>query len=94
MDARLKYMSPKQKQRTQIESSALEENENYFVAKLTRPLCQHAQSGPLLCKNQLEEARVKSQLTSFDEHPRISTKISRSNCEPSSRAYEVHVLII
>ena len=55
VDARLKYMSPKQKQRTQINSSTLEENENYFVAKLTRPLCQHAQSGPLLCKNQLEE---------------------------------------
>jgi len=48
-------MSPKQKQRTQIESSTLEENENYFVAKLTRPLSQNAQSGPLLCKNQLEE---------------------------------------
>ena len=93
MDARLKYMSPKQKQRTQIDSSTLEENENYFVAKLTRPLCQHAQSGPLLCKNQLEDV-VKSQLTSFDVHPKISTRISRSDCEPSSRAYEVHVLII
>ena len=55
VDARLKYMYPKQKQRTQIESSTLEENENYFVAKLTRPLSQNAQSGPLLCKNQLEE---------------------------------------
>ena len=86
-------MYPKQKQRTQIDSSTLEENENYFVAKLTRPLCQHAHSGPLLCRHQLEEARVKSQLTSFDAHPKISTRISRSDYEPGSRACKVHIMV-
>ena len=93
VDARLKYMYPKQKQRTQIDSSTLEENENYFVAKLTRPLCQHAHSGPLLCINQLEEARVKSQLTLLCEHPKISTRISRSDYEPGSKLCKVHVLV-
>ena len=86
-------MYPKQKQRTQIDWSTLEENENYFIAKLTRPLCQHAHSGPLLCRHQLEEARVKSQLTSFDAHPKISTRISRSDYEPGSRACKGHIPI-
>ena len=43
----------KQKRCTQTRLCAPEENENFSVAELTRPLCQHAHSGPLLCKTWL-----------------------------------------
>ena len=44
-------MCHKQKRGAQTRSCAPEENENFSVAELTRPLCQHAHSGPLLCRS-------------------------------------------
>ena len=42
-------MYHKQKRGAQTRSCAPEENENFSVAELTRPLRQCARSGPLLC---------------------------------------------